>query len=118
MLTGRQVLDLMPAGDYRIQDKKVTPPPRARIDESMEALIHHCKIFTEGFKVPPGEVYVAVESPRGELGCYLVSDGTSKPHRIHISGPSFRYLQTLPHMMSSAEHTSALQSLMRNSYAV
>jgi len=95
----RQILDQMPAGDYRIQDKKVTPPPRARIDESMEALIHHFKIFTEGFKVPAGEVYVAVESPRGELGCYLVSDGSSKPYRMHISGPSFRNLQTLPHMM-------------------
>ena len=75
----RQILDQMPAGDYRIQDKKVTPPPRARIDESMEALIHHFKIFTEGFKVPEGEVYVAVESPRGELGCYIVSDGSAKP---------------------------------------
>ena len=59
----RQILDRMPKGDYRIQDKKVTPPPRARIDESMEALIHHFKIFTEGFKVPEGEVYVAIESP-------------------------------------------------------
>ena len=59
----RQILDKMPAGDYRIQDKKVTPPPRARIDESMEALIHHFKIFTEGFKVPEGEVYVAIERP-------------------------------------------------------
>ncbi len=58
----------MPTGDYRVQDKKVTPPPRARIDESMEALIHHFKIFTEGFKVPEGEVYVAVESPRGRAG--------------------------------------------------
>jgi NADH-quinone oxidoreductase subunit D len=95
----RQILDRMPGGDYRIQDKKVTPPPRARIDESMEALIHHFKIFTEGFKVPAGEVYLAVESPRGELGCYLVSDGTAKPYRLHISGPSFRNLQTLPHMM-------------------
>ena len=78
----RQVLDRMPAGDYRIQDKKVTPPPRARIDESMEALIHHFKLFTEGFKVPEGEVYVAVESPRGELGCYMVSDGSAPavPH--------------------------------------
>ena len=64
----RQILDKMPTGDYRIQDKKVTPPPRARIDESMEALIHHFKIFTEGFKVPEGEAYAAVESPRGELG--------------------------------------------------
>ena len=98
----RQIIDKMPAGDYRIQDKKVTPPPRARIDESMEALIHHFKIFTEGFKVPEGEVYVAIESPRGELGCYLVSDGTSKPHRMHIRGPSFVNLQTLPHMMKDS----------------
>ena len=97
-----QILDKMPDGDYRSQDKKVTPPPRARIDESMEALIHHFKIFTEGFKVPEGEVYVAVESPRGELGCYIVSDGTSKPHRMHIRGPSFVNLQTLPHLMKDS----------------
>lgn len=95
----RQILDVMPKGDYRIQDKKVTPPPRARIDESMEALIHHFKIFTEGFKVPAGEVYCPVESPRGELGCYIVSDGGSKPYRMHMRGPSFVNLQTLPHMM-------------------
>ncbi|HJR25287.1 MAG TPA: NADH-quinone oxidoreductase subunit D, partial [Acidimicrobiales bacterium] len=95
----RQVLDRMPPGDYRIQDKKVTPPPRARIDESMEALIHHFKIFTEGFKVPEGEAYCAVESPRGELGCYIVSDGSAKPYRMHIRGPSFVNLQTLPHML-------------------
>jgi len=94
-----QLLDALPAGDYRIQDKKVTPPPRGRIDESMEALIHHFKIFTEGFKVPEGEVYVAIESPRGELGCYIVSDGSAKPYRMHIRGPSFANLQCLPHMM-------------------
>ena len=94
-----QILDLMPAGDYRVQDKKVPPPPRARIDESMEALIHHFKIFTEGFHVPEGETYAAVESPRGELGCYLVSDGGPKPYRMHIRGPSFVNLQTLPHLM-------------------
>jgi NADH-quinone oxidoreductase subunit D len=94
-----QILDRMPGGDYRIQDRKVTPPPRARIDESMEALIHHFKIFTEGFKVPAGEVYVAVESPRGELGCYMVSDGGSMPYRMHIRGPSFVNMQTLPHML-------------------
>ncbi len=94
-----QILDQMPPGDYRVQDKKVTPPPRARIDESMEALIHHFKIFTEGFKVPAGEVYAAVESPRGELGCYMVSDGSSVPYRMHIRGPSFVNLQTLPHLM-------------------
>ena len=94
-----QVLDKMPSGDYRIQDKKVTPPPRARIDESMEALIHHFKIFTEGFKVPEGEVYVAIESPRGEIGCYIASDGSAKPYRMHIRAPSFVNIQTLPHMM-------------------
>jgi NADH-quinone oxidoreductase subunit D len=92
----RQILERMPLGDYRVQDRKVTPPPRARIDESMEALIHHFKVFTEGFRVPEGEVYVAIESPRGELGCYLVSDGTSKPYRMHIRGPSFVNLQTIP----------------------
>ena len=95
----RQILDQMPLGDYRIQYKKVTPPPRGRIDESMEALIHHFKIFTEGFKVPAGEAYVAVESPRGELGCYIVSDGGPKPYRMHVRGPSFVNLQTLPHLM-------------------
>jgi NADH-quinone oxidoreductase subunit D len=94
-----QVVEQMPSGDYRVQDKKVTPPPRSRIDESMEALIHHFKIFTEGFKVPPGEVYVAVESPRGELGCYMVSDGSAKPFRMHIRAPSFVNLQTLPRML-------------------
>ncbi len=94
-----QILDKMPMGDYRIQNKKVTPPPRARIDESMEALIHHFKIFTEGFKVPEGEVYVPIESPRGEIGCYIASDGSAKPYRMHVRGPSFVNLQCLPHMM-------------------
>lgn len=97
-----QILEKMPSGDYKVQDKKVTPPPRHRIDESMEALIHHFKIFTEGFRVPEGEVYVAVESPRGELGCYMVSDGSSKPYRMHIRGPSFVNLQALPHMIRGA----------------
>jgi len=95
----QQIVDMMPPGDYRIQDKKLTPPPRSRIDESMEALIHHFKLFTEGFKVPSGETYVAVESPRGELGCYLVSDGSSKPYRMHIRAPSFVNLQALAPML-------------------
>ena len=94
-----QVLEKMPSGDFRIQNKKVTPPPRARIDESMEALIHHFKIFTEGFKVPEGEVYVSIESPRGEIGCYIVSDGSSNPYRMHVRAPSFVNIQTMPHMM-------------------
>ncbi len=75
----RQVLDRMPEGDYRIQDKKVTPPPRARIDESMEALIHHFKIFTEGFKVPEGEVYVAIESPAARSAATSRATGRRRP---------------------------------------
>jgi len=95
----RDILDKMPEGDYRIQNKKVTPPPRARIDESMEALIHHFKIFTEGFKVPEGEVYEAIEGPRGEIGCYIASDGSALPYRMHMRAPSFVNIQCLPHMM-------------------
>jgi NADH-quinone oxidoreductase subunit D len=95
----RQCVEAMPAGDYRSQDPKVTPPPRARIGESMEALIHHFKLFTEGFHVPPGEVYTAVESPRGELGCYLVADGGPKPWRLHVRAPSFVNLQAVPLLM-------------------
>ena len=97
-----QVMDTMPKGDYRVGDRKITPPPRARIDESMEALIHHFKLFTEGFKVPAGETYVAVESPRGELGCYLVSDGGAAPYRMHTRAPSFYNLQSLPIAMADS----------------
>jgi NADH-quinone oxidoreductase subunit D len=95
----RQVLDTIPDGDFRLQDKKVTPPPRHRIDVSMEALIHHFKLFTEGFKVPAGEVYVSTESPKGELGCYLVSDGGTKAYRQHTRGPSYYHVHSLPTMM-------------------
>jgi NADH-quinone oxidoreductase subunit D len=104
----RQIAEMMPPGDFRVQDRKVTPPPRARIDESMEALIHHFKIFTEGFRVPEGEVYVAVESPRGELGCYMVSDGTSKPFRMHIRAPSFVNLQALPLLLRGGTMADAV----------
>lgn len=97
-----QVTDSMPKGDYRVDDNKVTPPPRQRIDESMEALIHHFKIYTEGFRVPAGETYVAVESPRGELGCYIVSDGGAKPYRMHVRAPSFYNLQGLPIAMADS----------------
>ncbi len=95
----RQCLEKMPSGDYRTQDAKVTPPPRARIGESMEALIHHFKLFTEGFHVPAGETYVGIESPRGEIGCYLVSDGGPKPYRMHTRAPSFTNLQAIPLLM-------------------
>ena len=97
-----QAAEAMPKGDYRSDDRKVTPPPRMRIDESMEALIHHFKIFTEGFRVPAGETYVAVESPRGELGCYLVSTGDGNPYRMHTRAPSFYNLQALPIMMADS----------------
>ena len=97
-----QVADTMPRGDYKTGDRKVSPPPRRRIDESMEALIHHFKIYTEGFKVPAGETYVAIESPRGELGCYLVSDGGGMPLRMHTRAPSFSNLQALPIMMAGS----------------
>jgi NADH-quinone oxidoreductase subunit D len=104
----RQCVEKMPAGDYRSQDPKVTPPPRARIGESMEALIHHFKLFTEGFHVRAGEVYSAVESPRGEIGCYMVSDGGPKPYRIHVRAPSFINLQAMPLLMRGASMSDAI----------
>lgn len=104
----RQCVAMMPKGDYRSQDPKVTPPPRARIGESMEALIHHFKLFTQGFEVPAGEVYSAVESPRGELGCYLVSDGGAKPYRLHVRGPSFVNLQAVPLLMRGGMVSDAI----------
>jgi NADH-quinone oxidoreductase subunit D len=98
----RQVVESMPAGDYRSPDPKVTPPPRKRIDESMEALIHHFKLFTEGILVPPGTAYQSVEGPRGELGCYLVSKGGARPWRMHWRAPSFAAVQALPAMMTDS----------------
>lgn len=106
-----QAMNSMPKGPYKIQDKKVTPPPRKRLDESMEALIHHFKIYTEGFKVPEGEAYVAVESPRGELGCYIVSDGSSKPYRMHVRGTSFCNLQALPVVMADSPIADAVAAI-------
>ncbi|MCY4620829.1 MAG: NADH dehydrogenase (quinone) subunit D [bacterium] len=97
-----QAAGAMPRGDYKTGDRKVSPPPRQRIDESMEALIHHFKIYTEGFKVPAGETYLAIEAPRGELGCYLVSDGSGAPLRMHTRAPSFSNLQALPIMMADS----------------
>ena len=94
----RQCVAMMPKGDYRSQDPKVTPPPRARIGESMEALIHHFKLFTEGMHVPPGEVYSAVEHPKGEFGIYLVSDGANKPYRMKIRAPGYAHLSSLDEM--------------------
>ena len=90
-----QALDGIPEGSHIADDRKVVLPPREELAVSMEALIHHFKLVTEGFMVPEGEVYAAVESPRGELGCYLVSDGGPKPYRCHMRDPSFVNLQAL-----------------------
>lgn len=92
-----RLVDMGP-GPYQTADRKVAPPPKHEITESMESLIHHFKLWTEGFKVPRGDVYVGIESPRGILGTYLVSDGGPKPYRVHMRAPSFINLQALPHM--------------------
>jgi NADH-quinone oxidoreductase subunit D len=95
----RQALDGLPEGPFITEDRKVALPPRHELATSMEALIHHFKLVTEGFRVPPGEVYLPIESPRGELGCYVRSDGSSKPARVHMRDPSFVNLQALSHMV-------------------
>lgn len=88
-----QCLEQMPEGPVMTSHRKVAPPPRAEIKQSMEALIHHFKLYTEGYHVPSGETYVCVEAPKGEFGIYLVSDGTNKPYRCKIRAPSFAFLQ-------------------------
>jgi NADH-quinone oxidoreductase subunit D len=91
----RQLAWQMPGGDFKNMDPKLMPPPRTELNRSMEAVIHHFKIMTQGYKVPAGEAYVAVESPRGELGVYIVSDGGTSPFRCHVRDPSFVNLQSL-----------------------
>jgi NADH-quinone oxidoreductase subunit D len=91
----RQCIQNMPGGPATSVDRKVTPPPRAEMKRSMEALIHHFKLYTEGFHVPPGETYTAVEAPKGEFGVYLVSDGSNKPYRCKIRAPGFPHLQAM-----------------------
>jgi NADH-quinone oxidoreductase subunit D len=92
----QQALDKLPYGPVRSENRKYVPPPRSELSTSMEAVIHHFKLWTEGFLLPEGSVYMPVESPRGELGCYLESDGGPKPHRVHFRTPSFVHLQALP----------------------
>lgn len=89
----RQCLKEMPAGPVKSDDRKIAPPPRGEMKDSMEALIHHFKLYTEGYHVPAGETYTAVEAPKGEFGVYLVSDGTNKPYRCKIRAPGFPHLQ-------------------------
>jgi len=91
-----QALDKLPGGPVRSNNRKYVPPPRSEIGVSMEALIHHFKLWTEGFTPPAGHVYAATEGPRGELGVYLESDGTPKPFRVHFNTPSFANLQAMP----------------------
>ena len=79
-------------------DRRFAPPPRSELGRSMEAVIYHFKYWTEGFSAPEGEVYIATESPRGELGCVLVGDGSAQPARVHFRTPSFNNLQSLPYM--------------------
>jgi NADH-quinone oxidoreductase subunit D len=97
-----QCLDGLPEGPYITDDRKVALPPRHELATSMEALIHHFKLVTEGFRVPPGEVYYPIESPRGELGCFVRSDGSSKPARVHMRDPSFVNLQATAPMTKDA----------------
>ena len=93
-----QALDGLPEGPWIADDRKIVLPPRHELSTSMEALIHHFKLVTEGFRVPPGEAYNAIESPRGELGCFVVADGSAKPARVHFRDPSFVNLQALRDM--------------------
>jgi NADH-quinone oxidoreductase subunit D len=94
----RQCIEKMPNGPINTADGKVVPPKRADMKRSMEALIHHFKLYTEGYHVPAGEVYAAVEAPKGEFGVYLVSDGTNKPYRCKIRAPSYPHLQAMDFM--------------------
>ncbi len=103
----RQCLDQMPEGPITTLDRKVSPPPRSEMKRSMEALIHHFKLYTEGYRVPAGETYTAVEAPKGEFGVYLVSDGSNRPYRCKIRAPSFAFLQATDflargHMLADA----------------
>ncbi|MCA3270051.1 MAG: NADH-quinone oxidoreductase subunit D, partial [Thalassospira sp.] len=91
----KQCIKKMPEGAVKVQDHKIAPPPRAEMKKSMEALIHHFKLYTEGYHVPAGETYTAVEAPKGEFGVYLVSDGTNKPYRCKLRAPGFAFLQAL-----------------------
>jgi NADH-quinone oxidoreductase subunit D len=94
----RQCLEKMPDGPVKVDDRKIAPPPRAEMKRNMESLIHHFKLYTEGYHVPAGETYTAVESPKGEFGVYLVSDGSNKPYRCHIHPAGFAHLQSIDFM--------------------
>jgi NADH:ubiquinone oxidoreductase subunit D len=94
----KQCVLKMPFGDIRSDDKKISPPERFDMKNSMESLIHHFKLYSEGFNVPQNETYSCVEAPKGEFGVYLVSDGSNKPYRCKIKAPGFLHLQGLDYM--------------------
>jgi NADH-quinone oxidoreductase subunit D len=94
----KQAIERMPKGPVMVDDHKVAPPSRAKMKNSMEAMIHHFKLYTEGYHVPAGETYTVVEAPKGEFGVYLVADGTNKPYRCHIRAPGFAHLQGIDFM--------------------
>ncbi|KAJ8971771.1 NADH-quinone oxidoreductase subunit D [Wolbachia endosymbiont (group A) of Pogonocherus hispidulus] len=94
----KQCIEKMPGGPIKTEDRKISPPPRAEMKKSMEALIHHFKLYSEGYHVPKGEAYTAVEAPKGEFGVYIVSDGTNRPYRCRIRAPGFAHLQALDFM--------------------
>jgi NADH-quinone oxidoreductase subunit D len=106
-----QALDGLPDGPHIADDRKYVLPPRDELSTSMEALIHHFKLVTEGFRVAPGEVYDAVESPRGELGCFVVADGSSRPARVHFRDPSFVNLQAFREMTVGGYIADMIQNL-------
>ena len=106
-----QCLDGLPDGPWIADDRKYVLPPRSELSTSMESLIHHFKLVTEGFRVEPGEVYNAIESPRGELGCFVVADGSSKPSRVHFRDPSFINLQALRDMTIGEYVADLIQTL-------
>ncbi len=95
----QQAVDALPDGPWQVDDPKIVAPPKYAISSNMEALIHHFKLYTEGYRPPAGEVYVRTESPKGELGIYLASDGSARPYRMHVRAPSFANLQALPSMI-------------------
>lgn len=107
----KQALEGMPEGPYTADAPKVVLPEREKMKTQMESLIYHFKIVTEGFSVPEGEVYQVIESPRGELGYYVVSDGTAKPYRVHIHGPSFGNLQAVPKLVTDTLIADVIASL-------
>ena len=107
----QQALDGLPEGPHILDDRKYVLPPRDELSTSMEALIHHFKLVTEGFRVPPGEAYYAIESPRGELGCFVVADGSAKPVRVHFRDPSFVNLQALRDMSVGGYVADLIQNL-------